>query len=128
MHTEWRERVKQEVVDASFLDPTTHGLEDVKQYTRWDLDAIKKSDIVFAYFEVSNPVGYNMAFELGIAYQMRKCLIFVNEKFADNTRPVSMLCEMAIVVTSLDAGIRELQAQVDKRLPSWWWKGCYDPG
>lgn len=130
MRTEWREQVKRAVVDFGpdgFLDPTTHGLEDPRQYTAWDMAAIRKSDIVFAYFEASNPVGYNMAFELGIASSLKRSIILVNEKFADDPRPISMLCEVAVTVSTLEKGITELQRQIDASLPSWWWKGCYDP-
>lgn len=125
MRTEWRERVKRTVQDVSFLDPTTHGLENPKEYTAWDLAAIKKSDFVFAYFEASNPVGYNLAFELGVAYQQRTPIILVNERFAENTRPISMLCETCITVTTLDAGMSALQSLIDAELPSWWFLGMY---
>lgn len=125
MRTEWRERVKRTVVDVSFLDPTTHGLTDAKEYTAWDIAAIKKSDFVFAYFEASNPVGYNLAFELGIAHAWRTPVVLVNEKFADNTRPISMLCETSINVTTLEAGMSALQSLIDAELPSWWFQSMY---
>ncbi len=125
MRTEWRERVKRTVQDVSFLDPTMHGLTDPKEYTAWDIAAITKSDFVLAYFEATNPIGFNLAFELGIAYQLKKPIILVNERFVDNTRPISMLCETCITVTTLEAGMNALQDLIDERLPSWWWLGMY---
>jgi len=112
MHTEWRERVKREVQGPKYLDPTTHGLDDPKAYTAWDIEAIKQSDLVVAYFEMSNPVGFNMAYEMGYASCANIEVLFINERFADNPRPVSMLCERSHTVATLDVAIEWLHARV----------------
>lgn len=108
MRTEWRDRVKAGFPGIAWLDPTTHTLEDPAAYTRWDLEAIAEADIVFAYLEASNPVGYNMAFEVGLAVAAGKDVIFVDEKHAGNPRPCSMLRQLTRSCETLDGGIREL--------------------
>lgn len=55
-----------------FYNPSEHCLEDSAQYTAWDLHYIKKCDIVFAYMEATNPSGYGLMLELGVAYSLGK--------------------------------------------------------
>lgn len=68
----------------TFFNPRNHNLEDSDLYTAWDIHFVKECDIVFAYMEESNPSGYGLAFELGIAYAMNKTIILVDEKSACN--------------------------------------------
>jgi nucleoside 2-deoxyribosyltransferase len=95
MRVEWRRRVRAALPGVLWLDPTEHGLADVASYTAWDLQSVRDCDVVFAYLEASNPVGYNMAFEVGYAVALGKPVIFVDEKHAGNARPCSMLRQMA---------------------------------
>lgn len=93
MRTDWRRVIKETAPQFQYLDPTEHGLEDPEAYTAWDLDAISKADLVIAYLQATNPFGYNMAFEMGIAHAQEKRFIFINEKVED--RGVSMLIQKA---------------------------------
>lgn len=105
MRTGWREKVKAAYPAFQWLDPTTHGLEDSRAYTMWDLDAIREADIVFGYLEATNPVGYNLAFELGFAVAWGTPVIFVDEKHAGNPRPCSMLRHRTHSCETLEQGI-----------------------
>ena len=108
MRTEWREAVRATVLGVEWLDPTTHGLEDPPSYTAWDISAIRDSDVVFAYLAEDNPYGYNMAFELGVAYAWGKEIVFIDEKFAGNPRPCSMLREVSRFYPALEDAIKWL--------------------
>ena len=82
MRSPWRNDVVSyfyNLPDVEFLDPSTHGLTDEAEYTHWDLDAVKQSDVVFAYLEADNPSGYGMSLELGYAYALGKTIIFVQD-------------------------------------------------
>ena len=54
-HSLWQEEVMKSVEDVSdffyFYNPKDKELERPEEYWQWDLQAIKKSDIVFVYFE-----------------------------------------------------------------------------
>ena len=74
----------------------------------WDLEAIRRSDWVFAYLEASNPGGYSLTLEVGYAKALGKRIILLNEKETDSvaSRYLGMLSATADVkVASLDEGI-----------------------
>jgi len=82
MRTEWRMVIKElykDVDSINFLDPTEHGLSDEVLYTMADIDMIKSSHLMFAYFEATNPAGHNTAFEIGLAHALGIPIILVNE-------------------------------------------------
>ena len=93
MRTDWRNSIKEAAPQFDYLDPTQHGLETPAEYTAWDIAAIKQADLMIAFLQSTNPFGYNMAFELGIADALGKRFILINEKVED--RGVSMLIERA---------------------------------
>jgi hypothetical protein len=63
-----------------YHDPRSHGLSDPKAYTAWDLEAIRSSNIVFAYLEASNPSGYGLSLEVGYAAALGRHVILVDER------------------------------------------------
>ena len=56
-HSGWQDRLKEGVQQFIYLDPRTHALKDNVQYTLWDTEAIRHSDLIFAYLESTNPAG-----------------------------------------------------------------------
>lgn len=60
------------------IDPSVHGIQDPAEYTKWDLDAIRQSDIVLANMEASNPGGYSLALEVGFAKALGKRIYMVD--------------------------------------------------
>lgn len=60
------------------IDPSAHGIQDPAEYTKWDLDAIRRSDIVLANMEASNPGGYSLALEVGFAKALDKKIYMVD--------------------------------------------------
>lgn len=77
----WQAKVINTLQDEFvFFNPREHGLEHSDFYTAWDIHFVKECDILFAYMESSNPSGYGLAFELGIAYALNKTIILIDEK------------------------------------------------
>jgi len=109
----WQDQVIKSLPDFDYLDPRSHGLENKADYTAWDLEAIRRSDVIFAYLESSNPGGYALALEVGYAKALGKFVVFVDEKSpADPTtaRYLEMISETADVsVKSIAEGITFMQ-------------------
>ena len=61
------------------LDPSAHNIQDAVEYTRWDLEAVRQSDIVLAYMEATNPGGYSLALEVGFAKALGKAIFLVDQ-------------------------------------------------
>jgi nucleoside 2-deoxyribosyltransferase len=61
------------------LDPSVHNIQDPAEYTRWDLEAVRQSDIVLANMEASNPGGYSLALEVGFAKALDKRIFFIDQ-------------------------------------------------
>lgn len=79
--SDWQNKIIERYIDDFiFFNPREHGLDDPNQYTTWDIHYIKQCDIFFAYMEESNPSGYGLAFELGLAYGLNKTIILVDER------------------------------------------------
>jgi hypothetical protein len=76
----WQDLAMAACPRANYFDPRSHGLADPSAYTKWDLHAIRESDVVFAVLEAANPGGYALALELGYAKSRGKYVILVDEK------------------------------------------------
>jgi nucleoside 2-deoxyribosyltransferase len=61
------------------LDPSAHNIQDPAEYTLWDLEAVRRSDIVLANMEASNPGGYSLALEVGFAKALDKRIFFIDQ-------------------------------------------------
>jgi nucleoside 2-deoxyribosyltransferase len=75
----WQANVMKQLPGFDFLDPSQHNIEDAAEYTRWDLDAVRASDIVLGYMESTNPGGYSLALEIGFAHALGKTVLLVDE-------------------------------------------------
>lgn len=76
----WQVEVFARLSDAFvLLDPSAHNIQDPAEYTRWDLEAIRESDIVLANMEASNPGGYSLALEVGFAKALGKRIFMVDQ-------------------------------------------------
>ncbi|MBS1572551.1 MAG: hypothetical protein JST62_09180 [Bacteroidetes bacterium] len=110
----WQSKVIKEVGDKFiFFNPREHGLEHSDFYTTWDIHFVKECDILFAYMEKTNPSGYGLAFELGVAYSLNKTIILVDEKSSEETtfaRYFKILYKPSgVVLSSLSEGIDYLK-------------------
>lgn len=75
----WQKSVKthHQLLDPSLKDETEWTMQKIGD---WDKDAIRESDIVFAYMERTNPSGFGLSCEIGFAYALGKTVILVLEK------------------------------------------------
>lgn len=76
----WQDAVTKAVPALDYFDPRSHGLRTKSEYTAWDLEAVRRSDCIFAFLESTNPGGYALALELGFAKALGKFVILVDEK------------------------------------------------
>lgn len=119
----WQEKVREALPQLIYFDPRQHNLQDPKQYTQWDIDAIEECDIVFAYMEQSNPAGYALALEIGYAkgfyFYTDKIVILIHDDPQDGKRwhyfeMVHQLCDYVFV--DIDSGITCLKGMVGKKV------------
>lgn len=75
----WQAIVQSKLQGFELLDPGAHGIEDPVEYTRWDLAAVRDSDIVLANMEATNPGGYSLALEVGFAKALGKSIYLVDQ-------------------------------------------------
>lgn len=76
----WQAQVVVRLAGAfELLDPSAHNIQDPAEYTRWDLEAVRQSDIVLANMEASNPGGYSLALEVGFARALGKRIFLVDQ-------------------------------------------------
>jgi nucleoside 2-deoxyribosyltransferase len=75
----WQAQVIEQLPGLDFLDPSQHKIQDPAEYTQWDLNAIRASDIVLGYMEPTNPGGYSLALEIGFAHALGKKVLLVDE-------------------------------------------------
>lgn len=81
MQSHWREKIHIRLIDKlTLINPCDHHLVKPELYTFWDLEAVKQSDIVFAYMDEKNPSGYGLTLEIGYAKALGKTIILVDEK------------------------------------------------
>jgi hypothetical protein len=108
-HSGWQDSVIAVVPSFAYFDPRFHELKDENQYVLWDLEAIRRSDWVFAYLEATNPAGYALALEIGFAKALGKPVVLVDEKSSSDEqtkRYLAMVRASAdVVFESLEEGI-----------------------
>lgn len=76
----WQAQVAARLAGSfELLDPSAHNIQDPAEYTRWDLEAVRQSDIVLANMEASNPGGYSLALEVGFAKALGKRIFMVDQ-------------------------------------------------
>jgi nucleoside 2-deoxyribosyltransferase len=76
----WQAQVAASLAGSfELLDPSAHNIQDPAEYTRWDLEAVRHSDIVLANMEASNPGGYSLALEVGFAKALGKRIFLVDQ-------------------------------------------------
>jgi nucleoside 2-deoxyribosyltransferase len=83
MAATWQDQVIAARPDVKFMDPRSHGLKSEIAYTKWDLDAVNDSDLIFAYMTAVNPSGIGMSLEVGFARALGKEIWFVQDELGD---------------------------------------------
>jgi hypothetical protein len=78
-HSGWQDILIGRYPQYKFFDPRKHGYTDEKDYTRWDINHIEKSSLVFAYAERNNPSLFGLSFEIGYASAIGKPILLIDE-------------------------------------------------
>lgn len=111
MKSRWQDDVIAEFPGVEFIDPRSHGLKDEREYTKWDLDGIRRSDVVFAYMDTDNPSGFGLSLEVGYAHGLGKPVIYVCEDTSERQKYFGMVRSVAFeVCTSIAQGLGVLRA------------------
>jgi nucleoside 2-deoxyribosyltransferase len=114
MRSKWQDRVIAACPQFTYLDPrTATGLVSEKDYTEWDLNAIRHSALVLAYMDTDNPSGFGLCLEVGYAYGIGRRVFYVCEDTGARQRYFGMVraCSER-VFDSLDAAIEALNREV----------------
>ena len=108
--TRWQDVVIERAPKFEFLDPSLHGIQDPIEYTKWDLNAVEESDIVFAHMEGSNPGGYAMALEIGYAKALNKTVIYTESDIPNELKKRFDMVRSAsdYQYTNINDGIKKL--------------------
>lgn len=110
MKQQWRHRIMA-FSNAVFFNPASHGLENPKCYTVWDLHHIKNCDVFFGYMEKDNPSGIGLALEVGYAKALGKTIILVDETITTKNEHFSKY--YPIVRESADVVFKNLADGID---------------
>jgi nucleoside 2-deoxyribosyltransferase len=81
--------------EFDILDPSSHNLQGVAEYTAWDLEAIRRSDLVLAYMEQTNPAGFALSLEVGFARGLGKLVVLVDDLDANRSKYFEMVRQVA---------------------------------
>lgn len=106
-YTKWQEKVKKAASSHEYFDPMVDADQRYPfMFTGQDLEGVKQSDIVFAYFERTNPSGLGLAKEVAWGVAFGKTIIFIDE----HDRISSMLAACAKrTYTKLEPAIEYLK-------------------
>ena len=82
----WQDRVKEYVPNNQYFDPRKDADQRFAyRFVQKDIELLQSSDLVFAYFEVGNPSGLGLAFEIGQAVACNIPVWYIDEHDRMNT-------------------------------------------
>lgn len=111
----WQDRVRESIPDCYCHDPREAGkLTTMREIAELERKWLDESDILFFFFESSNPSGLGSAFEVGYCISKGIPVIFVDEKRTSHSEWLGVHCNY--VYHTLEEGIASLQKQVNKIL------------
>lgn len=105
----WQDQLIKALPQYNFFDPRSHGLQNKADYTAWDLEAIRRSDLVFAYLEAANPGGYALALEVGFAKALGKFVVLVDQK-SDSDPQIGRY--LGMIVEAADVSLKTIEEGV----------------
>lgn len=112
-HGDWQDQVKKAFANEYFFDPReASSMKTMREIAELERSWLDKCDIVFFYFEKSNPSGLGSAFEIGYCISKGIPVIMVDEKMTSHSEWLSVHCN--IVCNSFENGIVELKKWVNE--------------
>jgi len=107
----WQDKIKLAVPGCIFYDPREAGkLDTMKEIAILEREWLDKTDILFFYFESSNPSGLGSAFEVGYCIAKGIPVIFIDEKKSTHTEWLGIHCNT--VCSDLESGIISLKKYI----------------
>ena len=107
-HSNWQERVMSAAPQHTYFNPKANKIAGAGNYTAWDKEMIKQSDIVFVYYEEDNPSGIGLAYEAGYGMGLNKTVIFVCEK--QDRYAMILLFGTSVAYSEFNEGIEFLRS------------------
>ena len=116
-HSGWQAKVIEACPNHTYYNPADKEPSNVRwevnKFGAWDLHHIRKSDLIFANMERTNPGGIGLATEVGYAYGIGSTVILVLEPNHETMkdRYLVFLTECAhMAFDNLEDGIEFLKA------------------
>jgi len=111
----WQDVARNHLEGYELLDPSIHNIKNPNDYTEWDLAAIRKSDVMLANMEATNPGGYALALEIGYAKALGKYIVLVDQIEDQKTKHYFEMVRQSsdMVFDSLSPAIDFLNNKVD---------------
>jgi len=110
MHNGWQDEAIKLLNGHTVLDPRSHGIQDERAYTEWDLNAIRACDCVLAYMDLPNPSGYGLSLEIGFAHALNKPIYLAIEYLGCRDRYFGMARSVSQCYSSLQDAVRAINA------------------
>jgi nucleoside 2-deoxyribosyltransferase len=113
-HSSWRDGIFSAFADERYYDPMTlSDVSDMAVIARTEREWLDATDVLFFYFEESNPSGLGSAFEVGYAVAKGIPVIFVDEKHTSHSEWLGVHCD--VVVHDLASGIVALREELTRQ-------------
>ncbi|HTJ53291.1 MAG TPA: nucleoside 2-deoxyribosyltransferase domain-containing protein [Cyclobacteriaceae bacterium] len=107
----WQDQVRLAIPECYYFDPREAGklstMKEIAELERYWLD---ECDILFFFFEATNPSGLGSAFEVGYCVSKGVPVIFVDEKRTSHSEWIGVHCNE--VFLDLESGIISLKKYV----------------
>lgn len=111
---DWQDKVKEHFSDLEnihFHDPRFFPQgTSMKEIAETERNWLHDSDVVFFFFEETNPSGIGSAFEVGYAVAHNIPVIFVDRKNTSHTEWLGVHC--SLVFSDLNQGIAALREHI----------------
>lgn len=111
MHDKWQDKVIEGFPQHEFLDPRSHGLKDEREYTDWDLKAIREADAVLAYMNNDNPSGFGLNLEIGFARALGVPVHLAIEDLGFRSKYFGMARACSICHSSIEKAMEAINAK-----------------
>lgn len=104
------------------FDPKEHGQQSPEEYADTDTSALRRSAVVLAFMDDTNPSGYGLSAEIGFAHALSIAVVFIDRlsrsdprwHYFDFVRP---MCRMT--TTDIEVAVRETALVASREQQRW---------
>lgn len=80
LHSNWQQKVIERASSHQYFNPQCDTNQNASYFwTTQEINSIKGSDMLFAYYGNDNPSGLGLALEIGVAVALNIPVIFIDE-------------------------------------------------